>query len=354
MPKTNLLGLSRDEMTAAIAELGVQRWRSDQVWGWVYLRDAGTFDAMANLPKSLRLTLDERYSVTLPRVVEHRYSADGTEKLALEMADGALIEMVLIPEGERNTLCVSSQVGCLVKCAFCYTGTQAFSRNLEAHEIVGQVLVARRLLNDQGHSNSKRSLTNIVMMGMGEPLHNYANVSKALKILMDPKGLALSKRRITLSTSGVVPAIARCGEELGVNLAVSLHAPNDAIRDQLMPINKQFPIASLMEACRQYPGIHEARKMTFEYVMLKGINDADAQAKELVKLIGGLPAKVNLIPWNPWPGAPFETSSAERIERFARILMKSGVVAVVRSTRGQDISAACGQLKTEIEAGEGG
>lgn len=349
MSKTNLLGLTRDEMVVIAMERGVPKWRADQMWGWIYLQDADSFDAMANLPKTLRRDLDEPFSIARPQVVEHQYSADGTEKLALEMEDRAVIEMVLIPEGERNTLCVSSQVGCLVKCAFCYTGTQTFSRNLEAHEIVGQVLTARRLLNDQGHNNSKRSLTNIVMMGMGEPLHNYANVAKALKILMDPKGLALSKRRITLSTSGIVPAIARCGEELGVNLAVSLHAPNDTLRNQIMPINKQFPIASLMEVCRHYPGLNDARKMTFEYVMLKEVNDADAHAKELAKLIEGIPAKVNLIPWNPWPGALFETSSEERIERFARILMKAGIVTVVRSPRGQDISAACGQLKTEIE-----
>lgn len=349
MPKTNLLGFARDELAEVLTGLGVPKWRADQIWGWIYLQDADSFGSMTNLPKALREVLEDGFSVARPRVVEHQYSADGTEKLALEMEDGAVIEMVLIPEGERNTLCVSSQVGCLVKCAFCHTGTQTFSRNLEAHEIVGQVLVARKLLDDRGHSNSKRSLTNIVMMGMGEPLHNYANVSKALKILMDPKGLALSKRRITLSTSGVVPAIVRCGEELGVNLAVSLHAPNDAIRDQIMPINKQFPIALLMEACRNYPGMNDARKITFEYVMLKGVNDADEHAKELARLIEGLPAKVNLIPWNPWPGAPFETSSEERIERFARILMRAGVVAVVRSTRGQDISAACGQLKTEVE-----
>lgn len=350
MSKINFLSLTHEEIATVLVGLDAPRWRADQIWDWLYVHNVATFDAMANLPRTLRQALAKQFSIARPKLAKHQYSSDGTEKLALEMEDREIIEMVLIPEGERNTLCVSSQVGCLVKCAFCHTGTQTFSRNLETHEIVGQVLVARKLLDDQGHNNSKRSLTNIVMMGMGEPLHNYANVSKALKILMDPKGLALSKRRITLSTSGVVPALKKCGEELGVNLAVSLHAPNNALRDQIMPINKQFPIEPLLDACRNYPGMNDARKITFEYVILKDVNDAENHAKELAKLIRDLPAKVNLIPWNPWPGAPFETSPEERIERFARVLMRAGITAVTRTPRGQDISAACGQLKTEVEA----
>lgn len=344
----NLLGMTKDSMVSAFGDLGYPKWRVNQIWGWIYQKNVFSFDEMSDLPQDMRDFLKTHFSLNRPDILEHKISSDGTEKLAISMEDHEVVEMVLIPEGERNTLCVSSQVGCLVKCTFCFTGTQKFSRNLEAHEIVGQVLLARYILKDSGHSNHKRSLTNIVMMGMGEPLHNYSHVSKALKILMDPKGLAFSKRRITLSTSGVVPAIEKCGEELGVNLAISLHAPNDEIRNKIIPMNKQYNISQLIEVCKNYPGVNEARKITFEYVLLKDINDSEKNAKDLAKLIKDIPAKVNLIPWNPWPGASFETSSPSQIELFSKILMKEGIMAMIRSPRGQDILAACGQLKTEF------
>ncbi len=347
MGKTHLFGLEKTELLTLLEERSLPKWRGDQLWSWVHQHGVSSFDAMLNLPKSLREDLSLGFTLERPKIINHSLSSDGTEKWAVAFEDEESVEMVLIPEGERQTLCVSSQVGCPVHCAFCCTGTQGFTRNLTSHEIVGQVFLARDVLNDRGHTNVKRSLTNIVMMGMGEPLYNYANVSKALRIIMDPEGMALSKRRITLSTSGVVPFIERCGQELGVNLAVSLHAPNDEIRQRIMPINKQYNIESLLSACRAYPGLHEARKMTFEYVMLAGINDATEHAKELVQRIHDLPAKVNLIPWNPWPGATFQSSSPQQIQAFARTLEKCGVTAFVRSPRGQDIAAACGQLKTQ-------
>lgn len=350
MAKIHLLGINRAELVGIFLERGHPKWRAHQVWSWVHQHGVTSFDSMLNLPKTLRSELEAEFSLDRPRVVKHSLSSDGTEKWALAFEDDESVEMVLIPEGERQTLCVSSQVGCPVHCAFCCTGSQGWTRNLEPHEIVGQMFLARDVLSDQGHANTQRRLTNIVMMGMGEPLFNYDNVSKALKIVMDPDGLAFSKRRITLSTAGVVPLIKTCGEELGVNLAVSLHAPNDTIRSQIMPINRQFSIGPLMEACRQYPGLHEARKMTFEYVMLDGVNDSVENAKELARLIGDLPAKVNLIPWNPWPGAPFKTTPEAQIARFESTLQANGITAFVRSPRGQDIAAACGQLKTKNSA----
>ncbi|MDR1907529.1 MAG: 23S rRNA (adenine(2503)-C(2))-methyltransferase RlmN [Holosporales bacterium] len=344
----NLTGLTKNAFVTLFEGMRAPKWRAAQVWNWIYKNGADSFDKMTNLPAEMRARLQEEHSVQTPKIVRHELSNDGTEKFLMLMEDGNTVEMVLIPEGDRNTLCVSSQIGCCVKCAFCYTGTQAFERNLETHEIVGQVLLARQCLHDSGSLNSKRTLTNIVMMGMGEPFHNYENVANALRVLMDQDGLAFSKRRITLSTSGVVPFIKRCGEELGVNLAVSLHAPNDEIRGKLMPINKQYNVKQLIDACREYPNASDARRITFEYVMLKGVNDSEKLAKELAALIEGIPGKVNLIPWNPWEGAHFVTSPEEQIDRFANVLSRAGVTVMVRSPRGQDISAACGQLKSAM------
>ncbi|MDR0633063.1 MAG: 23S rRNA (adenine(2503)-C(2))-methyltransferase RlmN [Holosporales bacterium] len=346
MEKISLLGLEKNAIRKAFAEHGYEPWRANQVWLWIYGDGAKLFDEMSNLPLSMRKELADKFAITRPDIVKHEFSSDGTEKIAIKMIDGDVVEMVFIPDEERGTLCVSSQVGCPVRCSFCYTGTQGFSRDLTAAEIVGQILLMRDLLADKGRCNQKRVLTNIVMMGMGEPLHNYSNVSTALKIVMAPDGLAFSKRRITLSTAGVVPLIQRCGEELGVNLAISLHAANNKIRDSIMPINKQYPLEKLIEACRSYPGINQMRRLTFEYVMLSGVNDSDNDAKSLVRLVAGLPAKFNLIPWNPWPGASFQSSSQSRMDSFAKILMKAGYTAIVRIPRGRDISAACGQLRT--------
>jgi 23S rRNA (adenine2503-C2)-methyltransferase len=263
------------------------------------------------------------------------------------MEDGQEIESVHIPEEDRGTLCVSSQVGCTLTCKFCHTGTQRLVRNLEASEIVSQVMLARDILEDWGREGDDRQLTNIVMMGMGEPLYNFENVKRALKLVMDPEGIALSRRRITLSTAGVVPMMKRCGEELGVNLAVSLHAVTDELRDQIVPINKKYPVKELLDACREYPGVNNARRITFEYVMLKDVNDTLADARQLVRILKGIPAKMNLIPFNPWPGAPFECSTPEAIDRFADILMEAGYASPIRTPRGSDILAACGQLKSD-------
>lgn len=348
MADIHLLGLSRTELAQLCLARGWPRWRSSQIWSWIHQQGVSSFDEMTNLPLSLRQELASSTSIARPQVRKHSLSSDGTEKWAIGFEDDECVEMVLIPDGVRQTLCVSSQVGCPVRCAFCSTGTQGFTRNLLPHEIVGQIFLARDILNDRGHTNVQRTLTNIVMMGMGEPLFNYDNVAKALSIVMDPEGMALSKRRITLSTAGVAPLIERCGQELGINLAVSLHAPNDEIRNKIMPINRQFPIRELLAACQKYPGHNEARKMTFEYVMLHGVNDSVENAKELASLVRGLPAKINLIPWNPWPNAPFQSSSPSQIRCFAQTLEARGVAAFVRASRGQDISAACGQLKTKL------
>ncbi|MDR0631406.1 MAG: 23S rRNA (adenine(2503)-C(2))-methyltransferase RlmN [Holosporales bacterium] len=341
----NLLDLTRHSFATVFEQMNAPKWRADQVWGWIYRKSATSFDEMSNLPTPMRVELQMNYSIACPALERVLTSSDGTEKFLLRLSDNQMVEMVLIPEGERCTLCVSSQVGCGGKCSFCHTGTQPFVRNLETHEIVAQVMLARQRISDSGALNSKRTLTNIVMMGMGEPLHNYENVANAIKIMMDSDGLAFSRRRITLSTSGVVPFIVRCGTELGINLAVSLHAPNDNIRSRIMPINNMYKVSELIRACREYPNTNDARKITFEYVMLRNINDSEQQAKELVALIQGISAKVNLIPWNPWPGAPFECSSNSQIARFAQILAKANVPVMTRTPRGQDISAACGQLK---------
>ena len=343
----NLVGLDRRELEAVMADLGQPKFRARQLWHWIYHRGATDFDAMTTLAKELRALLADRYVVGRPTVTVDRQSIDGTRKWLLRFDDAQEVECVHIPEEDRGALCVSSQVGCTLTCKFCHTGTQRLVRNLSAAEIVGQVMLARDRLGEWPSPPDGRQLSNIVMMGMGEPLYNYENVAKALRIAMDHEGIAISKRRITLSTAGVVPMIERAGRELGVNLAISLHAVTDEIRDAIVPINKKYPIAELMRACREYPGLSNARRITFEYVMLKGVNDAPEDARALIKLIEDVPAKVNLIPFNPWPGAPFECSDNATIERFSQILFDAGYAAPVRTPRGRDIMAACGQLKSE-------
>ena len=344
-----LIGLSRPELEAALAELGEPRFRVKQLWHWIYHRGVTDFAAMTSLGKALRETLAERFVIARPSVATAQASSDGTRKWLLRFADRQEAECVHIPEADRGTLCVSSQVGCTLTCRFCHTGTQRLVRNLSAAEIVGQVMAARDDLGEWPTPMSERQISNLVMMGMGEPLYNYDNVAKALKIVMDNEGISISKRKITLSTAGVVPMMARCGEELDVNLAVSLHAVTDELRDRIVPLNKKYPIAELLAACRAYPGVHNARRITFEYVMLKGVNDTPADARELIRLLKPIPAKINLIPFNPWPGAPFDCSTPEAIETFSDMLFSAGLSAPVRTPRGRDIMAACGQLKSASE-----
>ncbi len=345
--RTDLIGLDRAAMTALFAEAGLPKFRANQVWQWIYHKGATGFDGMTNLAKPLRQQLAERFRISRPAVATRQDSTDGTIKWLMRFADGNEAEMVFIPETERGTLCISSQVGCTLTCSFCHTGTQRLVRNLTAGEIVGQVMLALDELNGFPTGGIDRRLTNIVLMGMGEPLYNFENVATALRVIMDNEGVALSRRRITLSTSGVVPMMERCGEEIGVNLAISLHATTDDTRDILVPINKKWPIQDLLDACRTYPGVNNARRITFEYVMLEGINDSVEDAKRLVSLIRGIPAKINLIPFNPWPGSNYVCSSDEQIERFAQVVLKAGYPSPVRTPRGRDILAACGQLKSE-------
>jgi len=351
--KTHIVGLTREELTKELKTLGFEAFRTQQIWQWVYVKGATDFSQMSSINKKQQAQLAEHFTLERPRIDKDLTSFDLTRKWLLEFADGNKVESVFIPEEDRGALCVSSQVGCTLSCSFCHTGTMKLVRNLHAREILGQVLVARDGLNEWKKDSADRIFTNIVMMGMGEPLYNYDQVARALKIVMDGEGIAISKRKITLSTSGVVPMIEQCGRELGVNLAISLHAVRDDLRDELVPLNKKYPIKELMDACRNYPGMSNARRITFEYVMLKGVNDTDADAKELVKLLKGIHAKVNLIPWNPWPGAKYETSSNNRIHAFARILNDAGLSSPVRATRGQDIYAACGQLKSDSERKKG-
>lgn len=353
--KVELVGLPKEAIRAALEEAGLEpkqaKLRAKQIWHWIYNRGVSDFSAMTDIAKAQQPWLTERFTLTRPEVVEAQVSTDGTRKWLLRTHDGHDFEMVFIPDADRGTLCVSSQVGCTLNCRFCHTGTMKLVRNLEPAEIVGQVMLARDALGEWPSSPEGRMLTNIVMMGMGEPLYNFDNVKQALKIVMDGDGLGLSKRRITLSTSGVVPMMARAGEEIGVNLAVSLHAVTKEIRDEIVPINKKYGIEELLSACAAYPGANNARRITFEYVMLKDKNDSDADARELVRLIRQykLPAKVNLIPFNPWPGAPYECSTDERIRSFSNIVFEAGISAPVRTPRGRDIDAACGQLKTTAE-----
>jgi 23S rRNA (adenine2503-C2)-methyltransferase len=344
--RRNLVGLSREELTDAMNAVGQPAFRARQLWHWIYHRGVTNFAAMSSLSKEFRAALAEQFVVGRPAVSVDRQSIDGTRKWLLKFRDGQEVESVHIPEEDRGTLCVSSQVGCTLTCKFCHTGTQRLVRNLSAGEIVGQVMTARDQLGEWPSPQDGRLLSNIVLMGMGEPLYNYENVAQAMKIAMDGEGIAISKRRITLSTAGVAPMIERCGRELNVNLAISLHAVNDELRDQLVPINRKYPLATLLEACRNYPGLTNARRITFEYVMLKEVNDSPAEARELVRLLKGIPAKVNLIPFNPWPGAPFECSSDAAIKRFSDVVFDAGYSSPIRTPRGQDIMAACGQLKS--------
>jgi len=346
--------MGRGELAAAMAGLGAEPFRAHQLWHWLYHRGATNFAAMSNLARGFRERLAAHFELRRPAVSRAQVSADGTRKWLLRFDDGQEAETVHIPEADRGTLCVSSQVGCTLNCTFCHTGTQRLVRNLNAAEIVSQIVVARDALGEWPSPPEGRQLTNIVLMGMGEPLYNFENVAAAMKIAMDPEGLAISRRRITLSTAGVVPMLARVGAELGVNLAISLHAVRDELRDRLVPLNRKYRLAELLDACRNYPGSSNARRITFEYVMLKGVNDSPAEARELVRLLKGIPAKVNLIPFNPWPGAPYECSDDKAIAAFSDIVFAAGYSAPVRTPRGRDIAAACGQLRSDsVRTGRG-
>lgn len=344
-----IIGMTRQELADALQDYQIPGFRAKQVWHWVYQRGVSSFQDMQNLPKDLRVLLDDYFTIARPEVVTEQRSDDGTIKWLLKLADGQEVETVFIPEEDRGTLCVSSQIGCTLTCKFCHTGTQALVRNLGAHEVLQQIMYARDVLEEWPSSapahGRGRDFTNIVLMGMGEPLYNYQNIAKAMKICMDGEGLSISKRRITLSTSGVVPMIEKCGEDLGVNLAISLHAANDALRSEIMPINNKYPLESLMQACRDYP-LPPRRRITFEYVMLKDINDSDEDAHNLATLLQDIPAKVNLIPFNEWPGSGFQCSDWARIEKFGQILSDAGLPSPIRKPRGRDILAACGQLKS--------
>ncbi|MDQ2803387.1 MAG: 23S rRNA (adenine(2503)-C(2))-methyltransferase RlmN [Pseudomonadota bacterium] len=353
--RRDLVGLSRAELAAELAAINQAPFRARQLWHWIYHRGETDFARMASIARPLQRKLAERFIIARPEAATLQTSADATRKFLFRFRDGQEAETVYIPdlEEDRGAVCISSQVGCTLSCRFCHTGTQRLVRNLGAAEIIGQFMAARDAYGEwpctgtPTRGDAPRLLSNIVLMGMGEPLYNYANVAKAMTIAMDNEGIALSRRRITLSTSGVVPMMDRAGAELGVNLAVSLHAVRDDLRDDLVPLNRKYPIAALIAACRRYPGASNARRITFEYVMLRGVNDSVADARELVRLIAGIPAKVNLIPFNPRPGSPFVTSTAGAIERFAQIVMDAGFAAPVRAPRGRDILAACGQLRTE-------
>lgn len=353
--RIDLLGLSRDQIRQALKEAGLEekqaKLRTKQLWHWMYNRGAVEFEVMTDIAKTMRPWLAERFVISRPEVVTAQISVDGTRKWLLKTDDGHDYEMVFIPDADRGTLCVSSQIGCTLNCRFCNTGTMKLVRNLSVGEIVGQIMLARDSLGEWPSKPEGRLLTNVVMMGMGEPLYNFDNVRDALKLVMDGDGIALSRRRITLSTAGVVPLMARAGEEMGVNLAVSLHAVTKTVRDEIVPINKKYGIEELLAACAAYPGVNNARRITFEYVMLKDKNDSEEDAHELVRLLRyyRLPAKVNLIPFNAWPESPYECSPAERIARFSDIIFEAGISAPVRRTRGQDIMAACGQLKSAAE-----
>ncbi len=355
---TNLVGLTRDQLRETLIAAGTPekqaKMRVGQIWQWIYQKGERDFAKMTNLSKDYRAQLAEQFVIAVPEVVSREVSADGTRKYLVRIAGGHEVEVVYIPETDRGTLCISSQVGCTLTCSFCHTGTQKLVRNLTAGEIVGQVMMARDDLDEwpepgEGSDARPRLLSNIVLMGMGEPLYNFENVRDAMKIAMDPEGISLSRRRITLSTSGVVPEIARTAEEIGCQLAISFHATTDETRDKLVPINKRWPLKDLLEALKSYPKVSNSERITFEYVMLKGVNDSDDDARRLIKLIKGIPAKINLIPFNEWPGAPYERSDWERIERFADIVYKAGYASPIRTPRGEDIMAACGQLKSATE-----
>ena len=347
--RQSLLGLSLENLEAQTVAASLPKFRARQLWRWVWRHGLTNFDEMSDLGKIVRAQFSGMFHADRPSVTRRLQSSDGTIKWLLRFPDGTEAETVYIPDRERGTLCISSQIGCTLTCSFCHTGTQKLVRNLSTAEICGQVMLAMDELGDWPAGKPNRRLTNIVLMGMGEPLFNYENVAAAMRIIMSGEGVGLSKRRITLSTSGVVPEIKRAGEELGVNLAISLHAVRDELRDELVPINRKYPLAALIDACRNYPGLSNARRITWEYVMLDGVNDSDEDCRELLALIKGIPSKLNLIPFNPWPGSPYKCSSPERIEAFARKVLKAGYASPVRRPRGQDIMAACGQLKSASE-----
>ena len=355
--KTNLIGLTREQLRDALIAAGTPerqvKMRLGQVWQWVYHWGVRDFAAMTNLAKDYRALLADHFTIDLPEVVNRQVSADGTRKYLVRIAGGHEVEVVYIPEETRGTLCISSQVGCTLTCSFCHTGTQKLVRNLTAGEIVGQVMLARDDLGEWPEpgapKDETRLVSNVVLMGMGEPLYNFDSVRDAMRVVMDGEGIALGRRRITLSTSGVVPEIARAATEIGCQLAVSFHATTDEVRDRLVPINKRWKIKALLDELRDYPKLSNSERITFEYVMLKGVNDSDADARRLVKLIQGIPAKINLIPFNEWPGSPYERSDWERIEAFADIIYKAGYASPIRTPRGEDIMAACGQLKSATE-----
>ena len=349
--RRELVGLSREALGEALAGIGEQPFRAKQLWHWIYHQGATDFAAMSSIARPLQARLAEHFVIGRPEAAAVQTAEDQTRKFLFRFRDGQEAETVYIPDRreDRGAVCLSSQVGCTLSCRFCHTGTQALVRNLGPAEIVGQFMAARDSYGEwpSPRGETPRLLSTIVLMGMGEPLYNYENVAQAMRIVMDGEGIALSRRRITLSTSGVVPMMDRAGEELGVNLAVSLHAVHDALRDELVPLNRKYPIAELIAACRRYPSASNARRITFEYVMLRGVNDSEAEARELVRLIAGIPAKVNLIPFNPWPGSAYQPSTRQRLDRFAQIVMEAGFASPVRLPRGRDILAACGQLRTE-------
>ena len=344
--RRDLVGLSRAELAGALAGLGLPEFRARQVWHWIYHRGATSFEEMTTLARPLRARLGAAFRISRPRVTRVLTAADATRKWLVGFDDGAEAETVFIPEKDRGALCLSSQVGCTLNCSFCHTGTQPWVRDLSPAEIVGQVLLARDSYGEWPAPEGGRMVSNVVLMGMGEPLYNYDNVAKAMRIVLDAEGIAIGRRRITLSTAGVAPRIADVGRELGVRLAVSLHAVTDELRDVLVPLNRRYPIAELLRACRDYPDGRNARRITFEYAMLDGVNDSPAEARALARLVAGIPCKVNLIPFNPWPGAPYACSPPAAIARFAGILNRAGLAAPVRAPRGRDILAACGQLKS--------
>ena len=349
--RRDLVGMDREQLIAEMARIGEKPFRAKQLWHWIYHQGATDFSVMSSIARPLQQKLAENFIVGRPGVATEQTSTDLTRKWLFRFRDGQEAETVYIPDPEedRGAVCISSQVGCTLSCRFCHTGTQTLVRNLGVAEIVGQFMAARDSYGEwpSPHGETPRLLSTIVLMGMGEPLYNYENIARAMKIVMDGEGIGLSRRRITLSTSGVVPMMDRCGEELAVNLAVSLHAVRNDLRDEIVPLNRKYPIEEVIAACRRYPAASNARRITFEYIMLKGINDTPADARELIRLIAGIPAKVNLIPFNPWPGSPYETSSNSAIDRFAKIVMEAGFSSPVRTPRGRDILAACGQLRTE-------
>tara|TARA_B100000795_G_C22797553_1_gene440138 strand:- start:1212 stop:2360 length:1149 start_codon:yes stop_codon:yes gene_type:complete len=349
--KKSLMGLPRNQLAEALQVLDIpekqKNMRLNQVWGWLYNKGSSSIDEMTTLSLDFRKDLEEYYDLSRPEISEDQVSKDGTRKWLLRFKDGSEVETVFIPDKARGTLCVSSQVGCTLNCTFCHTGTQNLVRNLTAQEIISQVIVAKDCLNEW--NPEPRQITNVVMMGMGEPLYNFENVRDGIITMSDDAGLSISKRRITLSTSGIVPMIKSAGNEIGSMLAISLHATQNDLRDQIVPINKKYPIEELLDACKNYPGLSNSKRITFEYVMLKGINDSEAEARDLVKLISGIPAKINLIPFNPWPGSSYECSDWDQIEKFGDIVNAGGYASPIRRPRGSDISAACGQLKSDTK-----